>query len=134
MCVRYARRGAIFAIAASASSTVKCVECFLSRRASMTSVSTPSTSGHDGVRNGAAVGQIRDAAETKAEDRHVAVQERHRQHSNAADLERAVDLMRLDQRNATSKSRNAIEYVMERPADVRPYISRWHSRGSRSAA
>ena len=37
-------------------------------------------------------------------------------------LEGALDLVRLDQRNAASEAWHAIEYVMECLADVRPYI------------
>ena len=76
MCVKYARRGAIFAIAPSASSTLKCVGCFLSRRASMTSVSTRSTRGHDWSGMALQSVEIRETPKAEAKDRHVAVEER----------------------------------------------------------
>ena len=66
----------------------------------------------------AAVGEIGEAAEAEAEDRLLAVQQRHRDHRHAGGLERPVDLGERQLRHAAALGPRWREGVGEHPAQL----------------
>ena len=77
-----------------------------------------------------AVGQVGEVAEAEAEDRHPAVPERHRDDAHAADDERAVDLVRLELRDAAAQPRRRRRRRSRSVRRMRlPRRRRWHSTG-----
>ena len=105
MCVRYARRGAIRAITVErlGDGEVRGVRP-VAQRVDDQRVDAVEQRPRRVV-EAVAVGQVGEAAEAEAEDRHLAVPQRHRHDAHAAERERPVDLVRDRARGMPPPSR-----------------------------
>ena len=120
MCVKYVRSAPMRAATTSiASSTLKCVECGRWRSASMISVRTPSSSGHDS--SGMRLQSVRYANDPmrKPSTGSCAVQQRHRHDLDAAERERAGDREQRQLRQAAAGLPRRLEDVREHLAQAR---------------
>ena len=72
----------------------------------------------------AAVREVGEVAEAESEDRHLAVEQRHRHDAHAGRVERPGDLVGVNLRNAAALPRDAVEDVGEGPPDVLPHVGR----------